>query len=69
MINSFSTHLESVYELDSFYGDQTRNGLLQDAISCRGQMETFEVNYTLTEAEGDKTDGDKEAKAEETPSP
>ena len=69
MINSFSTHLESVYELDSFYGDETLNGLLQHAISFREQMETFEFIYTLTEAEGDKTDVDKEANAEETPSP
>jgi hypothetical protein len=68
MINSFSVHLQSVYELDSFYGDQTLNGLLQHAISFREQMETFEFIYTLTEAEGDEIDVDKDT-TEETETP
>jgi hypothetical protein len=49
MINSFSNHLHTVYELDSFYGDQTLRGLLEHAISLNEQMDTFEYIISLTE--------------------
>ena len=51
MINSFAGHLKSVYELDSFYGDQTLRGLLNHAISFNEQLETFEMIYSLLENE------------------
>ena len=51
MINSFARHLKAVYELDSFYGDETLAGLLEHAISFNEQMETFEFIYSLTEQE------------------
>ena len=51
MINSFSGHLQDVYELDSFYGDQTLHYLLEHAISLNENMATFEHIYTLTEEE------------------
>jgi hypothetical protein len=49
MTNSFSNHLQSVYELDSFYGDQTLSSLLQHAVSFNEQLETFEFIYSITE--------------------
>lgn len=49
MVDSFARHLKTVYELDSFYGDETLNGLLQHAISFNEQLDTFEYIYTLTE--------------------
>lgn len=51
MINQFSSHLKDVYELDSFYGDQTLHYLLEHAISLNENMATFEHIYTLTEEE------------------
>jgi len=51
MINSFTGHLKSVYEMDSFYGDQTLRGLLNHAISFNEQLETFEMIYSLLEDE------------------
>tara|TARA_B100000700_G_C15062520_1_gene866855 strand:+ start:5460 stop:5723 length:264 start_codon:yes stop_codon:yes gene_type:complete len=51
MINGFASHLKAVYELDSFYGDDTLRGLLEHAISFNEQLETFEEIYSLTEAE------------------
>jgi hypothetical protein len=51
MVNSFTAHLKVVYELDSFYGDQTLSHLLQHAISFNEQIETFEYIYSLTEDE------------------
>tara|TARA_A100001391_G_scaffold192230_1_gene166303 strand:+ start:471 stop:812 length:342 start_codon:yes stop_codon:yes gene_type:complete len=65
MINSFCVHLKKVYELESFYGDETLNALLQHAISFNEQMETFEFIYSLTEVEGDASDDDGENPEEE----
>jgi hypothetical protein len=69
MINSFAGHLQAVYELDSFYGDDTLRALLEHAISFNEQMDTFEYIYSLTEAEeeqaidDDSEDDDSEAAA------
>mgnify|MGYP003119794462 FL=1 len=51
MINAFGIHLQSVYELDSFYGDETLRALLNHAISLNEQMDTFEYIISLTEEE------------------
>ena len=68
MINSFARHLKTVYELDSFYGDETLNGLLKHAISFNEQLETFEFIYSLTE-EGERINDDGEySEEEEAPS-
>jgi|TARA_R110000824_G_scaffold264117_1_gene452913 hypothetical protein len=56
MIDSFAEHLNQVYELDMFYGDQTLENLLNHAISFNEQLETFEHIYTLTEEEIDNTE-------------
>ena len=69
MINRFSGHLDSVYSLESFYGDQTLKDLLDHAISFNEQIETFEFIYSLTE-EQQQEDllNDKQTPAE-TPTP
>ena len=56
MIDSFAEHLNQVYELEMFYGDQTLENLLKHAISFNEQLETFEHIYTLTEEEIDNTE-------------
>tara|TARA_R110000744_G_scaffold48602_2_gene106061 strand:- start:221 stop:553 length:333 start_codon:yes stop_codon:yes gene_type:complete len=56
MIDSFAEHLNQVYELEMFYGDQTLENLLNHAISFNEQLETFEHIYTLTEEENDNTE-------------
>ena len=48
MTDSFAKHLQSVYELETFYGDQTLQGLLEHAVSYNEQLETFEWVYSLT---------------------
>ncbi|MAG25963.1 hypothetical protein CMI47_10330 [Candidatus Pacearchaeota archaeon] len=56
MINAFTHHLKIVYELDTFYGDETLQGLLHHAASFNEQLETFEYIYSLTQdptSEGD----------------
>jgi len=62
MVDSFATHLERVYELDMFYGDETLGGLMEHARSFNEQLETFEYIYGLIEedAENENTDPDAE---------
>tara|TARA_R110002020_G_scaffold130148_1_gene291267 strand:- start:18898 stop:19257 length:360 start_codon:yes stop_codon:yes gene_type:complete len=49
MVNAFAQHLKAVYELDSFYGDETLHGLLEHAIAFNEQMDTFDYIISLTE--------------------
>ena len=68
MTDGFAKHLQSVYELETFYGDQPLQALLGHAVSFNEQLETFEWIYTLTaeEQEEDIEDDNRETE-EETP--
>jgi len=66
MVNSFARHLKAVYELDTFYGDQTLSHLLQHAISFNEQLETFEYIYSLTEDENLEPTDEETDEEEET---
>ena len=55
MSNSLSNHLESVYQLEMFYGDETLKSLMDHSQSFVEQMSTFEYIYGLIE-EDDNTD-------------
>jgi len=71
MVNSFAVHLKTVYELDSFYGDETLHGLLEHAISFNEQMDTFEYIISLTENQlpqnQEEPPDDNDAEEEENP--
>tara|TARA_B100000085_G_scaffold131650_1_gene119918 strand:+ start:6461 stop:6799 length:339 start_codon:yes stop_codon:yes gene_type:complete len=56
MSNSLSNHLESVYSLEMFYGDETLGSLMEHARSYVEQLETFDEMYALIEE--DKTEND-----------
>jgi hypothetical protein len=51
MINSFLVHVQSVYEMETFYGDQTLQYLLEHAKAFSAQMDSFEYIYSLTDEE------------------
>ena len=51
MTDSFAKHLNEVYELETFYGDQTLRSLLEHAVSFNEHLETFEHIYNLIEEE------------------
>jgi hypothetical protein len=51
MIDSFSEHVSSLYQMEMYYGDQTLHGLVDHAQSFNQQLETFEFIYSLTEAD------------------
>jgi hypothetical protein len=65
MVDSFAEHLNQVYELEMFYGDQTLQNLLNHAVSFNEQLGTFEHIYTLTEEEIDNIETETET-GEET---
>tara|TARA_R100001594_G_scaffold91163_1_gene125462 strand:+ start:301 stop:645 length:345 start_codon:yes stop_codon:yes gene_type:complete len=56
MIDSFSTHVSEVYNLEMFYGDQTLESLMEHAVAFNEQLETFEVIYSLTTEDTKETD-------------
>ena len=62
MIDIFTNHLESVYEMEMFYGDETLGGLVEHARSFNEQMDTFDFVYQYasvdeeTEKINDNTD-------------
>tara|TARA_Y100000590_G_C15207685_1_gene821237 strand:+ start:94 stop:426 length:333 start_codon:yes stop_codon:yes gene_type:complete len=64
MIDAFAKHLQSVYELETFYGDQTLQSLMNHAVSFNEQLDTFEYIYSLTE-EGNIIADDTEETEEE----
>ncbi len=49
MIDAFIDHLQGVYSLESFYGDDTLRHLLEHAISLSDELRTFEEVYSLIE--------------------
>lgn len=65
MVDSFTTHLNDVYNLEMFYGEPVLAHLLDHASSFNEQMETFEYIYTLTDAVDEKGPVDEESPPEE----
>ena len=66
MSESLTQHLESVYELEMFYGDETLGALMEHARSFTAQQETFEYIYGLIEDEDDKQNTPEEEDETET---
>jgi hypothetical protein len=58
MVSAFSNHLQSIYETEMFYGDETLQSLVDHARSFDEQLETFEYLYSLVDDENIKTEED-----------
>tara|TARA_R100001510_G_C7644598_1_gene202008 strand:+ start:1698 stop:2027 length:330 start_codon:yes stop_codon:yes gene_type:complete len=54
MSNSLVNHLQGIYEMEMFYGDETLKGLMEHARSFAEQMDTFDYIFGLVE-EDDNT--------------
>ena len=66
MTGAFASHVSSVYSLESFYGDETLQGLLEHANSYKEQLDTFEYIYDLTNKENiDERSTEEEASEED----
>jgi len=48
-ISNFSVHLQTVYELERFYGDATLTNLLEHANALREELEEYENVFLLSE--------------------
>ena len=51
MIDTFYNHLVSIYQMETFYGDETLEFLVEHTRSLAEQLDTFEYIYSLTEAD------------------
>ena len=47
-MNEFTTHLESIYEQEMFYGDSTLKGLIEHSKEVVKEIKDFEDIYSLT---------------------
>lgn len=56
VINNFTNHLKSVYELETFYGDETLRHLLQHAQDLTSVFDQYNL-YSDEELEEEATDG------------
>ena len=65
MIDRFVEHLDGIFQMEIFYGDETLNFLLEHARELAEQFIAFEEIYALTE-EGEKPDDNE---PEDEPSP
>ena len=63
----YQDHLEGLYELDMFYGDETLKALMQHTTFVTEEIKRFESIYNLTRYEGtnDETGNFKEEEKEE----
>ena len=63
----FLTHLESLYEMEVFYGDETIKGLIDHTKFMVGEINNFEEIYSLTREEEKMDDGPSPEAQEEAP--
>ena len=66
MVDSFATHIQRVYELEMFYGDETLGALMEHARSFNEQLEAFEYIYGLIEEDAENEPDDPDTEEEET---
>ena len=50
-VETFSNHLSAVYELETFYGDETLQNLLSHARQVADEIKIYREVYTLTNNE------------------
>tara|TARA_R100000008_G_scaffold86602_1_gene80412 strand:- start:2227 stop:2583 length:357 start_codon:yes stop_codon:yes gene_type:complete len=63
VVDNYANHLDTVYNMETFYGDETLQSLLQHTAAVVEEIEQFESIYTLTtdlEAEQDEPDDEEE---------
>ena len=70
MITNFNNHLTVVYELETFYGDDTLHHLLEHVGDLSEQLIEFEDIFSLTTEENTEVDPDEtDQPTEETSAP
>jgi hypothetical protein len=62
---SFAAHLKSIYELESFYGDETLGGLLEHGMYFTTKIEQFSDIMDLTNEPVQELDEEEEEQNDE----
>ena len=57
---SFGSHLEGIYELEMFYGDQTLDGLILHSKDLLEKVSQFKESFSI-EQTNEEEDGEEEA--------
>jgi hypothetical protein len=67
MLQHYSSHLESVYEMETFYGDETLHNMLQHSRDIGVEIENFVDNFLITgeDMEEDPTDDTEDTEEKE----
>ena len=63
LLNDFSNHIMAVYRLETFYGDQTLQNLMEHAYLVHEAIKDFEEIYELTDVEVEEEAGADEGEA------
>jgi hypothetical protein len=58
LVKEFQAHLESLYEMEMFYGDSTLKGLIDHTKFVVAEIQGFEEIYSLTRPEDEQDDFD-----------
>jgi hypothetical protein len=64
LVKEYHEHLESLYEMEMFYGDSTLKGLIDHTSFILEEMKVFEDIYGLTREEGGGELGDERSQEE-----
>jgi len=56
LVDDFANHLQAVYELERFYGDQTLTNLLEHSNALREVLGGYEEIFLLTEPFDEQTE-------------
>ena len=65
LLSEYREHVEGIYELEVFYGDETLKTLLEHTRFMTDEIKNFESIYALTRYEDTIDDGSEKAEAEE----
>ena len=60
VIAEYQIHLESLYEMEMFYGDETLRGLIDHTSFIVDEIKKFESVYTLAGYEEEQDDGEQD---------
>ena len=63
-LDSYSKHLEALYELETYYGDESLESLIQHSRGVVMEVKNFKDIYSLEEEEQEKQEEDEDGEAE-----
>jgi len=69
LIKEYHEHLESLYEMEMFYGDSTLKGLIDHTSFMLEEMKIFEDIYGLTHEEDEENEENEEAELDDRTNP